>query len=61
MMKTRAEIEAMRDSILAMKPGDQLRLAAELIDRGHASHAEPIVKNVADVLTALRLFGKRPA
>lgn len=57
-LKTRAEVEALRDRILEMPPADRLRLAAELIDRGSYAHAEPIVRHVADELTALRLFGR---
>ena len=54
---TRAEVEALRDRVLGLSPAQRLRLCAELLDRGKPAHAEPIVRSVADELTALRLFG----
>jgi hypothetical protein len=56
MAKTQAEIEAIRDRIIEMPLSDQLRLCVELLDRGSYQHAEPIVRHVADALTAMRLF-----
>jgi hypothetical protein len=58
---TTKELEALRDRILAMPPADQLRVAAGLIDKGKSDLAEPIVRNIADELTALRMFGQLKA
>lgn len=58
MAKTRAELEALRDQVLAMKPSSRLILAAELPDRGQHEIAEPSIRPVADELTAARLFAK---
>lgn len=52
------ELKQLRDKVLAMPPADQLRLAAGLIDKGKSDLAEPIVRNIADELTALRMFGQ---
>lgn len=57
-VKTKTELEALRDRVLDMSPADRLRLCVELLERGSYQHAEPIVRSVADELTALRLCGQ---
>ena len=39
-----------------LSPGDQLRLAAALVDHGDVDIAETLIRNIADELYALRLL-----
>jgi hypothetical protein len=52
-------VEQIANKVKALKPADRLRLAAELIDLGKYDHAEPVVRMVADELTAVRLMRGR--
>lgn len=49
-----AELLKLREKVKSLSPPNQLRLAAELIERGKFSLAEAIAGTVVDELSALR-------
>jgi hypothetical protein len=51
-----AELLKLKAEIEALSPGDRLRIAAGLIDKGKYKLAETIAGNVVDELRALRLL-----
>ena len=58
-LKGTAELLKLRDEIKALNPGDRLRLAAGLFDKGKFSLAESIASGVVDLLRLSRLTGRK--
>jgi hypothetical protein len=59
-VKDTAHLLELKRRIENLSPGDQLRLAAECIDKGEYDIAETLAANIVDELRALRLLRRQP-
>jgi hypothetical protein len=53
-----AKLLALKARIEGLKPSDQLRLCAELLDKGEYAIVETLAGNIVAELSALRLLGR---